>query len=156
MISTDTNMSNLPCNYGVIKDGKKYMGQADVTEKGKVVRIVNTDDKISHLWTRGGFCSYQMREDETVEEGWEMVGKRRKLIESRKMVSCPFELKDDGKCPHRHEPDHEKWHYHFSLRKGLEIVRNNEGKPYCRYHLTGNRVCWLVHNGPHRLVFVHM
>jgi len=156
MTSTQTeinmNMENVPSNYGYISEGRKYMGRAAPEECNKIVRLTDIDLKITHIWSRRGYCSYQMNKGEANEDSWVVVGKKRTLIESRSKAPCPFELSEDGKCSHWCEPDHQKWYYHFSLRHGQVIARNEENKPYCRYHIGD---CWEKYNSPHQHMFVH-
>lgn len=151
---TETNMQNVPANYGFMEDGVKKYGHTDSTGE-ECVKMVDRDQRHSHTWQRHGYCVYQMRKDETDEEGWTIVGKRRKLLESRKMCPCPYELSEEGECPMRFDPEHEKWHYHFAKRREGKVVRNGDGKPVCRYHLNGRRKCWEKHHSMHRQVFDH-
>lgn len=154
MSQSKKNMKYVPYNHRYMENGILHYGKAESTGED-CVRLVDVDKHQICIWQRRGYCNYQLHSSENVEDGWETIGKRRKLVESRKITPCPHELHNKGECPMRFTPEHQKWHYHFSMRLGKEVIRDTDGKPVCRYRLFGHKKCWESQNGEHRKVFAH-
>lgn len=149
------NMKNIPSNCGYIQGWKKYYGNAP-SDGTCSVKMVEPSIRNTHVWGRRGYTQWELNKNEKDEEGCETtVGKRRKLISSRSMIPCPNELKNNGQCHLRFNEEHERHHYHFTRRRQGVVIHNHDGKPICRYHITGDKKCWESRNSQHRQVFAH-
>lgn len=151
-VSMNMNMKNVPSNCGYIYDGKKYYGNAS-PDGTNFVRMVEPNMRNTHVWGRRGYTQWEL--NEKGKDGWETVGKHRKLIRSRAMIPCPNELKNNGQCHLRFQEEHERHHYHFARRRQGVVIHNHNNKPICRYHITGDKKCWESRNSQHRQVFAH-
>ena len=144
---------HIPSNRGYIIDGKKHYGGGDLVNKGKDIVMIDSNRHL-HVWLRQGYLEKELDENDTDWDCWTSL-QRQKLVVSRRMSPCRFELANDGMCPNRFDPDHCKYFYHFSKYKNGSLINNN-GLVLCKYHTKGDKLeCWEKHNGEHARVFYH-
>jgi hypothetical protein len=152
-MTSTTSMENIPSNHGYLENGHKWYGYAQSNGEDNV-KLVECSKRHIHRWARHGYTEWKLNTEEKDEDGWVAVGKRQ-LVANREMTPCPHELEHNGECPQRFEAKHKAQHYHFARWRGDNVVRNTEGKPLCRWHISGNKKCWEARNGPHRKLFAH-
>jgi hypothetical protein len=162
-------IKHLPANRGYI-DGKgwKHYGDKPVVENGlNVVMItpttVNSRSATAHVWSRRAFTKLAL--DTNITEYDCLTGDQHgSYITSRGMKPCQNEIANNGICSDRFNPNHKKFYYHFTKYRDGQSVRvfgsddavsKPRWKPLCKYHKSGDLICWEKQNGNHCSVFSH-
>lgn len=130
----------LPANKGYIIGEKKIYG--NLPANSQQVELLDVATGKVHVWNRRAH-TVLVPDDKLLKLCYET---------SNQMVPCDEEAKT-GKCSHRFEPEHRKFHYHFCRRHPRFV----KGKPVCRYSLNDRKglVCWLGQNAEHIKCYHH-
>jgi hypothetical protein len=145
-------LQSVPSNRGWVVGNSRITGCGkDVPEENAkfVQRNKRGEPDLLYMYYPRGFVLSKLADNETDEDGWTTVHQRC-LVASHSKNRCPHEIREKGYCHLSKDPEHRKFHYHFSKNNQQGM---NGKLPTCRY---SKEQCWDYSRDPrHKHNFFH-
>lgn len=96
-----------------------------------------------------------MNNKRTLEEDTENAIEQENLkkVKHSTIIQCPNELKNNGFCFNKNDPEHCKNFYHYSRTLRNTYIYNHEGKCICKFKFSK---CFQRFNPDHLRLYTHI